>query len=165
MINLSGINTNLSITSPNYRSGASPTQQKQISASENPTDKVTISSAAKTASDLGLEKYAAPKWINDYIAPLNIVNSDLALKPGGQWDEQREAFKTELKQYGEYWGVAYQSAMKAVGATDGKSYNDIVTNDPSAADRAGGIFRETLLGMPGIRSLMSRLSVPAANQS
>jgi hypothetical protein len=90
------------------------------------------------------------------------VNSDLALKAGNQWGEQRDAVKTELRQYGEYWGNAYQTAMKAVGVTEGKSYNDIVANDPSAADLSHSVFKETLLSVPGIESLMRRLDVPAA---
>ena len=159
----SGINTAFLVTNYSNTSGSSHSQQKASPALPSATDQVTISAAAKTASDL--EQYALPKWLESYTPPLNLVNSPLAMQPGGEWSKQREALQPELKQYGEYSNSAYQAAMKAVGATDGKSYYDIVAKDPSAADRAASVFKETLLNMPGISFLMNRLDVPGIKES
>jgi len=200
VINLSGINTEVSTSNANHRSGAvsDSAPQQQIPDQRNSTDKVTISADAKMASDL--EKLALPNWIGTYTAPLDdltnsfsqiestkkyqalfdgvdgsnpknieamkrYLDNDAAVTQGRRDFQQREAFKTELQQYGEYHNTAYKAAMEAVGVTDSKSYYDIVTNDPSAADRAHSVFKETLFSMSDIRSLMSRLDVPAADQS
>lgn len=154
----------ISKSSPGVGVSGNNVQQVTSRPTEVATDKVTISASAKTASDLDLEKYAAPKWIEDFIAPLNIVNSAVASKGGNQWHEQREWFKTDLKQYGEYFGKAYQVAIKSTGAIDGPSYHEMVVNDPAVADR-GAVFKEALMGMPGVDALMSRLQVPAVRES
>lgn len=172
-LGMDAVNAGLLISKSSYgksnsgvgTSGNNILQVTSLAQNNSTGDKVTISAAGKTAAELEVEKYGLPKWVNSYIAPLNDLSSALAMKPGNQWGEQRAALKTELKQYGEYFSNAYQAAIKSTGATDGPSYHAMVANDPSVGDRAGAVFKETLMSMPGMKSLMSRLSVPAANES
>lgn len=93
------------------------------------------------------------------------LDNDPAVAQGRRDYQQREALKTELQQYGEYHYTAYKAAMDSIGVNEGKSYNEIVANDLSAAERAHSVFKETLFSMPGIESLMKTLDVPAAIES
>ena len=166
MLFISGTNTDVSTSTSSSGATSASTQQTQVSGQQNPAYNVTISAAAKAASELDAAG-GLPKWFNKYDAPLNDTSSALANKMTNDWSQQRSALQTELNQYGEYTHTAFLAAMKAVGATDGRSYtyNQMVASDPSVADRAEAVFKQTLLSMPNASSLMSRLSVPAASVS
>jgi hypothetical protein len=95
-------------------------------------------------------------------AARQFLDNDAANKKFRQNLQMYDVLKPELDQYGKYRKQALDAAMQAVGVTGDKSYRDITSSDPSAADRAHRVFKEVLVGMPDVKSLMSRLDVPAA---
>jgi len=169
-----------------------PIEQKISAAAASSTDKVTISVDAKMANDLEkyalpdwIKDYVAP--LNDLTSSTAAVESTRkyqALFDGVKGDrkaaqqfldndpatkqfrlnlQKYNDVKSELDQYGKYQKQAMDAAMDAIGATNGKSYYEVTSSDPSAANRAHNVFSEVLASKPDIKSLMGRLDVPAFN--